>query len=60
MTHWQEKMHAKLLCCETLGVSIFLSGQGLCPKLTSNTILKTDQVLNRCVLNKDLLPRTPY
>ena len=29
--HWQEKMHAKLLCCQTAGASTFLSGQGLCP-----------------------------
>lgn len=33
--------------------------QGLCPKLTSGAIPKREQVLNRCVLNKELLPGTP-
>ena len=33
--------------------------RGLCPKLTSGAIPKIEQVLNRCVLNKELLPGTP-
>lgn len=43
-------------------MSIFRVGsclRGLCPKLTSGAVPKREQVLNRCVLSKELLPGTP-